>query len=125
MNKKYKKFIIIESGILLGIICVYIFVNSNLLNIIPQCMIKQILGILCPGCGGTTCVINILKGNFIEAAKANIIIFIAIIYVIILNTVYIINTFKKNKILKFVYMKESYVYVWLFMYLIFEIVRNI
>ena len=88
-------------------------------------MIREYLGILCPGCGGTTCVSNILRGNFIEAAKANIIIFIAIMYFIILNIVYIINTFKKKQILKFIYLKEKYVYVWLFMYLIFEIVRNI
>lgn len=125
MNRKYKKFIIIELIIILVVSCLYIFVNSDMLNMVPKCMIKQTLGILCPGCGGTTCVANILKGNFIEAARANIMIFIAIIYAIILNIVYIINTFKKNKILKFIYMKEIYVYVWLFVYLIFEILRNV
>lgn len=125
MNKKYKKFILIESAVILGIIFLWIFINSNLILLVPKCMIREYLGILCPGCGGTTCVSNILKGNLLEAAKANIIIFIAILYFRILNIVYIINTFKKKKVLKFVYLKEQYVYVWLGMYLIFEIVRNI
>ena len=125
MNKKYKKFILIESAVILGIIFLWIFINSKLILLVPKCTIREYLGILCPGCGGTTCVSNILRGNFIEAAKANIIIFIAIIYFIILNIVYIINTFKKKQILKFIYLKEKYVYVWLGMYLIFEIMRNI
>lgn len=125
MNKKYKKFILIEGVIILGVFLIWIFVNSSFITLVPKCMIREYFGILCPGCGGTTCVINILKGNFIEAAKANIIIFIAIIYFIMFNIIYIINTFKKNKVFKFMYIKESYVYAWLFMYLIFEIVRNV
>lgn len=125
MKKNYKKLIIVEGVVLLAIFCIAIFINSDLIEIIPRCKIREVLGILCPGCGGTTCVSNILSGNFLEAAKANIIIFIAIIYFMILNIVFIINTFNKKKILKFVYLKEQYVYVWLVMYLVFEIVRNI
>ena len=125
MNKKYKQFIIIEVTIIIGIVAIWLFINSDFITLIPRCKVREYLGILCPGCGGTTCVANILRGNFLTAMKANIIIFIAIIYFMILNIVYIINTFKKKQILKFVYLKEKYVYAWLAMYLVFEVVRNI
>ncbi len=104
MNKKYKNFILIEASIILGVALIWIFINSNLIYSVPKCMVKEYLGILCPGCGGTTCVANILNGNFISAAKANIIIFIAILYFMILNIVYIINTFRKKEVLKCIYM---------------------
>ena len=57
MNKK--SLIIISIEILILIVGI-IFANSKIVGYLPECWIYKNTGILCPGCGGTRCVINLL-----------------------------------------------------------------
>ena len=122
MNKKSIIIIIIE---ILIIITLYFFINSRFIEMIPNCWIHKNLGILCPGCGGTRCVINILKGNFIEAFFCHIVFFIGIIYLIILNIVYLINLNKQKKILTWIYPKYWYAIIFVIILIIYTIIRNL
>ena len=123
--KKKKNMILIELIIIFIIISSYIFINSKYINYMPECYIKSHYNILCPSCGGTRCVISFLNGNFIKAFKYNIVFFITIIYLIVLNVVYIINSFKKKKILEMIYPKWWQVIIWVCILLIYTIIRNI
>lgn len=122
MNKKSIIIISIELIILIGIATI---LNTNLVNYIPQCWIYQTTGILCPGCGGTRCVINLFQGNTKEAFFSHMIFFITIIYLLIYNIVYIINLNKKKKIATWIYPKYWYSIIFVIILLIYTIIRNI
>ena len=122
MNKKSIIIISIELIILIGIATI---LNTNLVNYIPQCWIYQTTGILCPGCGGTRCVINLFQGNIKEAIFSHMIFFITIIYLLICNIVYIINLNKKKKIATWIYPKYWYSIIFVIILLIYTIIRNI
>lgn len=122
MNKKRITIISIE---IFAIICVYIFIKSKYIQIIPQCWIYKTTGILCPACGGTRCIINILNGNFKQAFFSHEIFFIGIIYLIIINIIYIININRKNKILTWIYPKYWYSIIFAIILTTFTIMRNL
>jgi hypothetical protein len=51
----------------------------------PKCLLKQLTGIDCPGCGGTRAMYSLLHGDVVGAADHNILIFIVaplIIYLV-------------------------------------------
>ena len=122
MNKKSIIIISIELIILIGIATI---LNTNLVNYIPQCWIYQTTGILCPGCGGTRCIVNLFQGNIKEALFSHMIFFITIIYLLICNIVYIINLNKKKKIATWIYPKYWYSIIFVIILLIYTIIRNI
>ncbi|MCI8637171.1 MAG: DUF2752 domain-containing protein [Clostridia bacterium] len=120
-----KKSIIIITVEILIIISLYIFINSNYIEIIPKCWIYQNTKILCPACGGTRCLINLLKGNWIEAFFSNMIFFVTFIYLGILNIIYIINLNKEKKVAVWLYPKYWYVIIFAIFLIIYTIVRNL
>jgi len=122
MNKK--TIIIIGMEILIFIL-LYYFVNSEHINIIPKCWVYNSTGLLCPSCGGTRFVIYLLKGDFIKAFLSHIVFFIGIIYLFILNIVYLINLNKNEKIIKWIYPKYWYVIIFVITLIIYTIVRNL
>ena len=121
---KKKRLVIIASEILIFII-LYILINSSYIELIPECWIYKNTGILCPSCGGTRCISYLLKGNFIEAFFSNIVFFIGIVYVFIINIVYITNLNKNKKILTCLYPKYWYSVILAVILVMFTIVRNI
>ena len=122
MNKK--SIIIIGIEIIVFFI-LYSFVNSKYLEIVPQCWIYHTTGILCPACGGTRCVINILKGNWIEAFFSHTVFFITILYLLIVNVIAIINLNRDKKIATWIYPKYWYVFIFLFFLVSYTIMRNL
>ena len=122
MNRK--KIIIIAIEILI-IISLYIFLKTEYIKILPECWIYKTTGLLCPACGGTRCIINIFKGNMIEAFLVHPIFFISIIYLITINIIYIINIGKKEKILTYIYPKYWYSIIFAIILTIYTIARNI
>lgn len=102
-----------------------LFINSQIIQIIPECIVYKYLHIYCPSCGGTRCITNILSGNFIQAFKNNSIFFISIIYLMIFNIVYLINLNRKNKILTFIYPKYYHAIIFGILVAIYTIFRNI
>jgi hypothetical protein len=41
----------------------------------PPCSLREVFGIPCPSCGGTTCVAHFVRGQWPSALKANVAIF--------------------------------------------------
>lgn len=125
MNSKIKKMLQLELGILFLVLIIFIIIKTNLIYLMPDCLINTYLGILCPSCGGTRCVINFIQGNFMQSFLYHPIFFITIIYLILANILYIVNSFKKKEILTFLYPKTKFWIIFIIILLIFTIVRNI
>ncbi len=119
-----KKAIIIGIEIII-IIALYMFINSKYIELVPKCWVHRKIGFLCPACGGTRCVINIFKGNITQAFFSHMIFFISIVYIIIVNIIYIINIGKKKKILTWIYPKYWYAIIFAIVLIIYTIVRNL
>ncbi len=122
MNKKSILIIGIEIAFL---ICLYVFVNSEYIKILPQCWIYQTVGLLCPACGGTRCVIYLLNLNWIEAFFSHIIFFIGICYLVVANIVYLINLNREKKIAIWIYPKYWYAIIFAILLLFYTITRNL
>lgn len=63
IKKKYYKLLISQIVIFLLIILTYIYTHSSLLNLTPYCFWREHFNILCPSCGSTRAVANLLNGN--------------------------------------------------------------
>jgi len=124
VTKYNKKLIVTELVVIIVIVVGHILVNSKYINLMPECYFREHYGILCPSCGGTRCVINFLNGNFLEALKYHVVFFITILYLIMLNIVFIINNFKTKPILEKIYPKWWYLIIWGVVLLLYTIIRN-
>ena len=122
MNKKRIIIITIELAILIGL---YFFVNSKYISVIPKCWIHSTTGLLCPSCGGTRCIINIFNGNLIQAFKSHAIFFMGIVYLLIVNIIYLINLNKSKKILTWIYPKYWYAIIFSITLVIYTIIINL
>lgn len=121
--KKRKIFVILIEIIIF--IILYSFVNSTYINLIPPCWVYCQTGVLCPACGGTRCLIYLLKGNWIQAFCSHMVFFIGIIYLLIFNLVYIVNLNKEKKIGTWIYPKYWYVIIFAVVLIIYTIIRNL
>lgn len=125
MNCKIKNRLFVELGILFLVLLLFLIAQSNLVIFLPPCFIYTHLGILCPSCQGTRCVIQFFLGNFKQSFSYHPIFFITIWYFIIVNIIYIVNAFRKKEILTFLYPKTKF---WTFFFIvigIFTVVRNL
>ena len=121
MNKK-NLIIVIE---ILIIIALYFLINSKYIEIMPQCWVYNSTGLYCPSCGGTRCIINIFNGNLVGAFFSHMVFFMAIIYLLIIDIVYIINLNKEKKILTWIYPKYWYAIIFAIILIIYTIMRNL
>lgn len=122
MNKKSLVIIGVE---IIALVILYGFITSQYLEMIPSCWIHRETGLLCPACGGTRCLISLLKGNWIKAFFSHTIFFIGILYLFIINVVYIINLNREKKIATWMYPKYWYVFVFTILLIIYTIIRNL
>lgn len=122
MNRKSILIIGIE---LVFLIALYSLVNSKYIEILPQCWIYKTIGLLCPACGGTRCVIQMLKGNWIKAFFSHMVFFVGILYLLIVNIVYLINLNKEKKIATWIYPKYWYAIIFAILLIIYTIIRNL
>lgn len=87
------------------------------------CFSKQISGLDCPGCGGQRAFHELLNGNFIKAAKQNILIYI---FAPLLGYVFLTFTLKPFKIiLPELNISTKKLVAILLLILVFSIFRNI
>lgn len=122
VEKQRKMLIVIQIYIFLFIVGLYIILNTNIINLIPECMFYKKIGLLCPACGGTRFMISLLKFDLIKAFYIHPIFFILTMYLIMLNISYIINTIFNKKIYIF---RWWHIVFWGILLLIFTIFRNI
>ena len=125
MRKKIKNMMLVELGILFLVLMIYICINLDLIKLMPECIINKHFHILCPSCGGTRSVISFLKGNLIESFKYHQIFFLTIIYLFIVNIIFIINAFRKEEILKKLYPTIRFWIIFIIIILVFTVFRNI
>ena len=125
MNLKIKRMLLLELGILFLVLIIFIITRTNLIYVMPKCLINTYLGMLCPSCGGTRCVINLLQGNFLQSFLYHPIFFITIVYLTFTNLLYILNSFKKKEILTFLYPKTKFWIAFIIILLIYTVIRNI
>lgn len=125
MDSKVKKMLQLELAILFGVLIIFIIINTNIVYLMPRCLINQTFHILCPSCGGTRCVINFIHGNFYESFLYHPIFFITIIYLILSNILYIVNSFRNKEILTFLYPKTKFWIIFIIIIFIFTILRNL
>lgn len=125
MNKKIKNMLLLELGIIFLVLIIFIVVKSNLIKYFPTCFIYEKFGILCPSCGGTRCVSNFILGNFETSFSYHPIFFITIIYLLIVNIIYIVNGFTEKELLTFLYPKTKFWIIFLIIIIIYTILRNV
>lgn len=125
MKRKVKQMLLLELGILFLVLIIFIIAKTKLINLMPNCLINTYFGILCPSCGGTRCVINLVQGNFVQSFLYHPIFFITIWYLALVNIIYVINTFTNKKILAFLYPKTKFWIIFVIVILIFTVFRNI
>jgi len=123
MSKELKKLIIIETCIIFGIVLAYIILSSHIA--FSACYFYSHFGILCPSCGGTRLVIDLFTGNIKGAFLIHPVFFVTLVYLFIFNIVFIINSFKKNKICKWMYPRITYLVIFLIALILFTILRNV
>lgn len=124
-NNRYLKLLLIQLAILLVLVFIFAFVKSSLVNIIPHCIWQENYGFYCPSCGSTRCVISFINGDFSYAFYYNPFTFILIIYLFLLDLLYIINTILNKKFLKFFYPKWWYIIIYFSLWAIYTIIINI
>lgn len=122
MNKKSLIILVVE---ICFIVLLYLFINSNYMQSLPQCWVYNKTGLLCLGCGATRCIQSILQGDFIQAFFYNMIFFITIVYFLIVNIIYLINLNKKNKVAQWIYPKYWYSIIFAVVLLFYTIFRNL
>jgi hypothetical protein len=73
-NPRTQKLLAVGTTIALGSACLYTFLvdPNNPSNAYPQCPLKAITGIDCPGCGGLRATNALLHGDILGAADHNI-----------------------------------------------------
>ncbi len=65
--------------LLLGMgVCIFLQFPPDKFSFYPKCQLHQLTGLHCPGCGATRCLLALLHGEFAEAARKNILAFVAI-----------------------------------------------
>lgn len=89
MNRLYKTFILIIETIL-----AYLIIHKNI--IIP-CIFKKVLTFSCPACGLTRAFKSLLRLDFINAIKYNILLLPVLIFLLILNSLLIYDIVKNKK----------------------------
>lgn len=119
------KLTIIQLAILLSGVAIFIFVHSPyIIKYVPVCFWQKNFGIICPSCGSTRCIISLFTGNFKEAFFYHPFLFIFIIYFILLDILYIVNTLTKKKYLKWFYPKWWYVIIYFVLWVLYTISLN-
>ena len=96
MNYKTKRFIItfappVAVAVLFALRRYLLFMAHHM----PQCSFYKLTGFLCPGCGNTRAVIELLSFHFLTALRYNALIPVLIIAAILFYTQYIISAWIK------------------------------
>ena len=125
LDEKTKNMILFEVIVMIFIVILYIIVKTEIIKLVPHCYILEKTGILCPSCGGTRCIKALLSFNISEAFKMNAFYTITIIYLLILNVVYILNTIFKTNKFKIIYIKKVHLIIWLITLILYTVFRNI
>ena len=122
MQKKYTLYWSIEAFVVFVLSIGYMLTKNT---VFAKCVLNEYFNILCPTCGGTRCVMSFIKFNWKDSFFYNPIIFFTLIYLIILNIVFLINYISKKDRFKFLFPNEVKFVIYACVLVIYGIVRNI
>lgn len=121
---KIKTITIIGIEIIL-IMAIIVIVNSNYISYIPNCWIYENTGIQCFSCGATRCIENIVKGNWLQAFQYHSVLFLTLMYLGIINILYLINRNRKEKIGTKWYPNQKIGIIFVLGLVVYTILRNL
>jgi len=109
--------------VFISLLLTYILLGS-VFHIYIFCPINEFTGLHCPGCGITRMLLSILKLDFYQAFRYNPLLFVMFPFFIFLLIDEIISEFKNKKsILKKI--PNKYTYTFIFVLILYGILRNI
>lgn len=98
-----------------------------LMAVLPDCPVTK-LGLLCPACGGTRCVLFLSDGNLIGAFRMHPYLFLTVVLgallLIWLNAAVFFVQRKENKLLSRI-LRPSSIVIWAIGYGLYGILRNV
>jgi len=121
--KNIKNMIVLQLIFLILGVLLLVGIKTGWIYKISGCQIKEQFGFFCPTCGATRCMISFMNLQFQESFQYHPTFFILICYVGIADLIYIINTIRNKKILKFLYPSNFLLCIWLSMYVLQYILR--
>lgn len=122
MQKKYIFFWTIELLIIV-ILCLAYFITKD--KGFSRCFIYEKTNLLCPTCGGTRCVVNFVQMDWKESFKNHPVFFITIIYILLLNVVFLINVLTNKECFKWLYPSMKKYSIFIAILIFFTIIRNL
>lgn len=123
MKKDIKELLIIETCIILITILVKFYIE--IIGYFPKCYFMQTFGVFCPSCNFTRCIIELSNLDILGAFNYHPILTIGLIYLFIVNIIYIINTLTNKKILQKLYPKTWHIIVFTILLVIYAIYKNV
>lgn len=121
--KNYKKQIAIFV-FLVGLVCVYYFIDPSKSSLFLKCPLKSVSGYDCPGCGAQRAFHELLHFRFLEAFKYNPLFVLSIVVTIVFVLIKFFGSEKlKTEISNFLRSK-IFVFSLLIIVLVFLLLRN-
>lgn len=122
MRKKYAMFWSLELFIIFFLGIAYFFTKGTIFS---KCFLHESFNILCPTCGGTRCVINFLQMNWKQSFENHPIFFLTIIYIMLINIVFLINCITGRENFRWIYPSWKKYAIYIFLLISFTIARNL
>ena len=124
-KNKFRNMILLQVFFLLLGVIAFTIVKTNTNVELGICPVKSAIGIPCPSCGGTRCIINLVNLNVVDSFKYHPVVFGIIFYILIADFVYVINTLLKNDKLSFLYKSMIPFYIFLCLFILQYLIRVI
>ena len=98
-----------------------------MLGALPDCPVMK-AGLLCPACGGTRCLLQLTKGNFLQALRYNAYFFFTawlLFGLLVLGNVWALTHGKKGGVLLKKVLRPRWIVAWAIGFALFGILRNL
>ena len=121
-----RRIVIISDVLFLIILFALKSISLTMVKYLPSCIYAK-MGIICPSCGGTSCVYNFACGNFSKAFTLHPIIFLTILYIIAAMMLLNITCFFNSKATENIFKKmvcPAATITYVIIFVTFGILRN-
>ena len=121
-----RDFIIVNIAVGAAVLVTLIVMLLQQLKVLPSfpCGLRQLLGIYCPGCGGTRAMIALFHGHFLRSLVCNPAIILGGLLILYYEMGVILTLVKKNG-KRYFYHRKWPLYSYLVMVAVFAIIRDI